>query len=567
MNDSSTPAADGQDIHSPAGSDPASGRVSSGHLSSEAIELLSSRGQDSDQELADLSSLIQGRDPDLNAIFERGYPNARLARETSRRLIQAYDDKGLLLSATVQPHHLSRELSCNCSELTRLVLLQWVRQGETHKLKLLGESLLTVDENRLNAETSRMMMLLAGLLGILRPSTARKLVDRATPLLRDPAEAELVYDAKLWVNAGEILGSCSPEERIFWNRRLREPTADWSWDDSESRLALSHLSALLPRRDEASLEIFQNVVPGCWWDLWRHQRHTLSLQAQVPQLLLTHGSSEASPNGTSAPPAASAANRFSFGIGMASGVAAALLLTAIGLAIFIPEFEEELIAEKAAPKAQSTTPANASLAKSPKPEPAPSSNTTQSQTGAPPIRESLRLLQAVISGSGQQQASTPKPSSPATAALVPVTSVANSAVRTLSKKDQRELARDSFEREHPEIKKLFGLLKDGSLRQHESLLQGQSGAAPSGGEEHQSLLEWLILDPPEQADTRLAATKMAMRELPLDRALELFELCLYPGSANEIEIRQCVELLLDISHESLTPDQANRLKSLISKKS
>ena len=565
MNDSSTPAADGQDIHSPAATDPLSANVSLGQSSSEMLDLLSLKGRNSEAKLSDLSSVIHGRDPDLNAIFDQGYSNTRTARETSRRLIQAYDDKGLLLSATVQPHHLSRELSCNCSELTKLVLLQWVRQGETHKLKLLGESLLTIDENRLNAETSRMMMLLAGLLGILRPSTARKLVDRASPLLRDAAEAELVYDAKLWVSAGEILSRCSSEERVFWNRRLREPTADWTWDDSESRLALSHLSVLLPKGDEASLEIFQNVVPGCWWDQWRSQLSAVAQHAHIPQLLLTQGASEgvALPPDTLSTAVSPPPSRIVFGVGMALGIAAAVVLTAMALAIFIPEFEQEIKAQQRG----GISPNASIVAESQAQSNATAQETAHSatQAGAPPIRESLRLLQAVISRNGQDTSSL-KPASVASVPVVSVTSMSNSAVRTLSKKDQRELARDAFEREHSDIEKLFGLLKDGSLRQHETLLQGQSGAAPSGGEEHQSLLEWLILDPPEQADTRLAATKMAMRELPLDRAVELFELCLYPGSPNEIEIRQCVELLLDISNESLSPDQASRLKSLISKK-
>jgi hypothetical protein len=60
---------------------------------------------------------------------------------------------------------------------------------------------------------------------------------------------------------------------------------------------------------------------------------------------------------------------------------------------------------------------------------------------------------------------------------------------------------------------------------------------------------------------------MAMRELPVDKAVDLFELCLYPGSPNEIEIRQCAELLLDLSYDSLSTDQVARLKALISKKS
>lgn len=512
------------------------------------------REEDLDDASFDITAITSGRDPDLSAVFDKSYHSTRSARETSRRLIQAFDDKGLLLAATVQPHHLSRELSCNCSELTRLVLLQWVRQGETHKLKLLGETLLAVDDSRLNGETARIMMLLGGLLGILRPPTARRLVDRAATLLRDPADAELVYDARLWVDAGEVLGPCAPEERVFWNRRLREPSSDWNWDTPESRLALNHLATLLPRQEEANLEIFQNAVPGCWWDLWRKQAPAPALPAPAGPLLLGPGAPAAEP----APAAPS--RRSGFAVGLASGLAAAIVLAGLGLVLGSSEEEVEAAAaptpEPAVAAAKPAPPAENAAPEEPKPGPP-----------APPIRESLRLLQSVLSDSSKPQATKSGAGSTPAAAPAASSPASSSAMRSLSKKDQRELARDAFEREHPQVRKFFSLLKDGSLRQHESLLQGQSGAAPSGGEDHQCLLEWLILDPPEQADTRLAATKMAMRELPLDKAVELFELCLYPGSPNEIEIRQCAELLLDLSHESLTQDQAQRLKSLTAKKS
>ena len=117
-----------------------------------------------------------------------------------------------------------------------------------------------------------------------------------------------------------------------------------------------------------------------------------------------------------------------------------------------------------------------------------------------------------------------------------------------------------------QIQKLFSLLKDGSLRQHESLLQGESGAAQAGSKEHLQLLHWLLLDPPEQADTRLTATKLAMRNLPLEETVELFDLCFYPGSPNEIEIRQCAGLLQDVSEE-LTSEQRAKLKAISEPKS
>jgi hypothetical protein len=572
MNDSYPSSSDAQEPGHPSGShDGWSGAPND--LQSGAERVATAAEAVPEEPSFDLAEVSSRDKVNLSEAFAKGYDSPRSARETSRRLIDAYDDQGLLLAASVQPHHLHKELSCNCSDLTRLVVLQWVRQGEIQKLKLLGDALLTTPDAQLNRETARVMMLLGGLLGILRPQAARKLVDRAAPLLREPADVELVNDAMPWVQAGELLGSSPPEERIFWNRRLREPSADWDWNQPESRLALSHLAAVLPREEVPGVELFQNAVPGIWWDLWR-SRPPLPEQPATPLLL---GAGAPSPTAPTTPPPP--ARRIGFGIGLASGLAAAILV--LGAAAVLVPLEEETDAapdssspsSPALPPAVAVAPAPAAAAPPVVEEPpvkAEAPVEKPSGPPAPPIRESLRLLQSVLSGAESTSSgkSAGTPGQPAAAgAVAPGAAAQATSSRALSQKDRRELARDAFERQHPEIKKLFGLLKDGSLRQHESLLHGESGAAPSGGEEHQFLLEWLILDPPEQADTRLAATKMAMRELPVDKAVDLFELCLYPGSPNEIEIRQCAELLLDLSYDSLSTDQVARLKALISKKS
>jgi hypothetical protein len=495
----------------------------------------------------DHAALANGREPDLAAYFEHSYLSPASAKAASRTLIDAFDDKGLWLASLIQPYHLSKELAQNCSDVTRLVILQWVRQGETHKLKLLGETLLSVADSQLSQETTRMMMVLAGLLGILRPSTAQKLAARAVPRMPDAADVELVSDASRWVEAGVILESSSTEERVVWNRRLREPDAGWDWDTTESRLALSHLAKVLPR--EGSLhELFQNAIPGCWWDLWREQAMQRGNLPMVP-MLMAPGSTDSRTYPTTAD--AGMRRRGSFKVGLVAGIAASVILGGVGV-MMLADAEENRRPVIAASSGPTTAKAPAQSLETQR------TDSSVKAPSAPPIRDSLRYLKAVLAGGGASSKSAGQ-----TRATGPSDkkSQAQATPPNMSKKDLRERERVIFEHDHPEIQKLFSLLKDGSLRQHESLLQGESGAAPAGSAEHQRLLHWLLLDPPEQADTRLTATKLAMRDLPIEETVSLFDLCFYPGSPNEIEIRQCAGLLLDVSEE-LTSEQRAKLKAI-----
>lgn len=534
-----SPNADARDISSEAGR-PVEDRSYAADRTADAQTVTTS----SDQNAAitiDHAALAKGREPDLAAYFEHSYLTPTSAKAASRTLIDAFDDKGLWLASLIQPLHLSRELSQNCSDVTRLVILQWVRQGETHKLKLLGETLLSVTDSQLGQETTRMMMVLAGLLGILRPSTAQKLAARAAPKMPDTADVELVSDATRWVEAGVILESSSTEERLFWNRRLREPDAGWDWDSTEARLALSHLAKVMPREGHLH-ELFQNAIPGCWWDLWREQVLHARKHPAVPVLMPPEDGSDFRTQQTGAE--STPKRPVAFKGGLAAGIAASVILVGAGLIVLAD-------AEQDRQPRDSSTVSRKSAA---------SSDTA----AAPPIRDSLRYLKAVLAGGSAS--SQPADQAATGGSLAKKTSASLPVPPTMSKKELRERERVIFEHDHPEIQKLFSLLKDGSLRQHESLLQGESGAAQAGSKEHLQLLHWLLLDPPEQADTRLTATKLAMRNLPLEETVELFDLCFYPGSPNEIEIRQCAGLLQDVSEE-LTSEQRAKLKAISESKS
>ncbi len=95
-------------------------------------------------------------------------------------------------------------------------------------------------------------------------------------------------------------------------------------------------------------------------------------------------------------------------------------------------------------------------------------------------------------------------------------------------------------------------------------MQGKSSVAPYGSQLHQDLLRMLILDPPEQAEMRLTSTKLALRSLPTPEIISLFDLCLYPDSPNEIEVKQCVSLLLDLPSDNMTEAQRKQLQAMAS---
>ncbi len=507
----------------------------------EAVKSLPAKSDDDDDLFNSESlSLLKNTESGMNRFFEQSYTNPEVARSASKSLIDAFDDKGLWLANLVHPDHLVQELRQQCASLTTLVVTQWVRQGETHKLKMLGESLLR-QTTPLTQEGGRITALLAGLLGILRPQIAQNLLETSRPHLVDENDLSLLRDAQQWVEVGRLLDKTPPDERVFWNRRLREPKSDWNWETAEARLALQRLSQSLPK-DSANLQIIQNTVPGCWWDLWRAQSD--QELAAVSSALLEQPKSNPK------------RGRGSFTLGLLLGVAAVLAagwiyLVASGVSV------QRLLGSSL----QST----ALLAAS------ETSESGDDETPAPPIRESLRQLKSVLSKTTLTGVKTSLAvSSPTvTSGESPETdssgtsTVVKGAKQPHPKEISREKERLAFSQKYPDVRRLHSLARDGTWRENANLVQGRTGAAPQGSMVHRNLLRLLILDPPEQADVRIAATKLAVRSLQPSELITLFDLCLYPDSPNEIEVKQCAELLLELPDENMSVEQRRHLQKLL----
>lgn len=474
--------------------------------------------------------LISGSEPSIERFIEQSYTSPASARMASQSLVETFDDKGLWLASLIQPAHLAAELRQQCSILSNLVIMQWVRQGETQKLKVLSETLLAEPPAGRTHESACTMTVLGGLLGILRPSTAQKLINGATPHLSDLEDSGLLHDARQWVEAGRILEQSPPEERVFWNRHLREPGNDWDWNSAEARLALRHLAGMLPREGEI-LQVFQSAVPGCWWDLWRAS--PASAGSGLPTL--------------PAPPAAGP-KKSRFTLGLVLGMAAA---TAIGW-VALPPLAESI-----------NVPGPVSHLAS-----VPAGTESEGAAGgdadappAPPIRESLRQLQSILRKTSPGTASTGGPQvQPAASPKVPEAAPASSQ----TKPELRASTLARFAAEHDDARRLVSLVKSSSYRENATLIQGGNSVAPKGSPAYQGMIHWLILDPPELADVRLAVTKLALHSLPVEDTIRLFDLCYYPGSPNEIEIKQCASLLMELPDTSITGADRVILNKIVS---
>jgi hypothetical protein len=414
-----------------------------------------------------------GAEAGVARFCEQTFINPESTRNGADALLNAFDNSGLWLANLVQPAHLLAELSQSSCTLTRVIVTQWTRQGETHKLSRLGLALLETQPPVRTHEGGQIMALLASLLGILRPPRAQRLLETSRPLLRDSTDLQLLNEANEWVAIGCILEELSSEDRVFWNRRLREPTEDWEWDTAEARGALLRLAPLMKVLADEDLPRFQRTVPGCWWDAIHepkaadHLPNPLSLGAQNSRLK----------------------NVAIFVTG--------LLVGGLAMTVGIPMLGE--------PPEIAQNPANAA------------SKTTT-------------LLAA-------QAAKHPQAA-------------------------ERQAALVQLIQKHGDLQRLHNVVKTGSVRENEALIYGRGSMAPMGSPYYRTLIRWLMLDPPDNADVRLAIAKIATRALPPEELLSTLKMCIYPGSPNEGEASECANWTLELGAGGLTEAQKRELEDL-----
>jgi len=106
------------------------------------------------------------------------------------------------------------------------------------------------------------------------------------------------------------------------------------------------------------------------------------------------------------------------------------------------------------------------------------------------------------------------------------------------------------------------MAKSGSWSENEELLTGRSKELPFESPQYMQLLVWLHLDPPQDAGVRRQVCLQLLKRVKAD-AISLWELLLYPGSANVGEIKAAArEALADQSY-SWSAEEKKRLGMIV----
>lgn len=657
--------------------------------------------------------LSDGADAGVARYCDRFFTSPESARSGSKALLTAFADNGAWLSSLMQPSQLVAEVRQSCCALTSHVIMYWINQGETHKLARLADALLDASPPLATHEAGQIMALLASLLGILRPVRAQNLITAALPLLEDPLDSKLRTEAEEWVEIGNSLRDLPPDERVFWNRRLREPDEDWEWESTEACAALKTVAPLL-RQKPPRIERFQELVPACWWELllasrplptneaapsvpktrrglapgsvfvgvllgaagaaafgwWWLSTDRLPRAETAPQMQIAvrpsvepaNPAQESQPaksanptppapnsaptSTTSAPPATSAPKPIDVSNSEAQPetpkpspltVLAETPPTPTATSVIKPATPAGRDAAEISPAVPSASKPEAPPASKPEvpkatiaaPSSAKPAASAITQTAPPPARSLMRVAPASPPSSASTPAAKPPlatvpatPSLPPTAVAAPAPAIpkppeaqkvpappqvptlvearetpeppdtkppspgsgASSKGSAIAAKaappppppspadtwrsskhpmvPRRIAAVEALAQKHPLLQRLHSLVKSGSYRENEMLVQGRNSVVSARDPEYKVFLRWILLDPPRDGDTSTLAAKLAIRTLPPEETFSVIELIAYPGSPNEAQGREIAGILLSLGAASLTQEQCTALESL-----
>lgn len=508
---------------------PQPGPLAQAPLPAEKKPAAETAAQPSMAELSEARAVKSGAEFGMNRFCNQSFVSPEAARVGSQALLTAFDDSGLWLASLVQPVHLVAELRQQCCLLTRVVITQWTHQGETLKLVRLGDALLETQPPVATHEAGQILTLLASVLGILRPAQAPRWLDAGRPLLKDSVDPHLLKDAAQWVAVGQFLATVPQEDRVFWNRRLRDPLDDWDWDSPEALDALRRLSPLL-KGDEDFLALFQAAVPRCWWELWREGSHPRA--AATPK------------NSSTASRSSSARALPSFALGLTTGVAAlalylhwddSLLRSRAGSA------EVSSMASKVSPSASDGAPADKKAA-----------SESWSFHPVPAVTAAPAPVVEAVAAASQAPASLPAAETLAAAPRADASPAMQARLEAAGRIVQAM----------PELERLYSLVRTGSVREALPVVQGRSMMAAQGSRQHRALLRWLMLDPPVNADVREQVGKAAVRLLQSREMYETLQLCLHAGSPNLAEARECASLFLALGGTELNAAEKESLTAM-----
>ena len=441
----------------------------------------------------------------FSAFCSAAYVKPDWAGPASEFLAALFEEKEDILSEMARIPDLIIELASGHYTLTFMVASRWLLKGDTARLVRLAEALIATQARMSGGEIVDVMLALATSLAVTRFPRAEQLLIVAEPQATED-HREALQEARLWLGAGRIVRGCTPEVRDLLDHRLRRSRNTWAWESREEREALTQLADHLDV-DMEGAALFKAITPTVWWDL-----------AMVRARERTeHEATEAPPSPEPAPepplPGLDVSmlddrtpivvwNAFPFFCGGLVGAAAMAGVIWLG--------PYDLI--KGSPKLTSapvTVPSTLAIAAT-KPKTSASTTTTTPTAIAPAVAVS--------------PAAAPSP------AIVPVAQE-----QTMAQWRQQESA--ALAKESPELARLVDRIKVANWTLNEALLKGEMLELTRDNPDYQTLLLWLHLDPPQDADTRsrIPGLLAAVRQDTI--LLDLWEKLVYPGSPNAADIQ------------------------------
>ena len=271
----------------------------------------------------------------------------------------------------------------------------------------------------------------------------------------------------------------------------------------EARLALAHLAQVLPTDDPAVTELFQGVVPGCWWDLW---------QTRQSEEVANSASEKSVLKPTAAP------RRWTVVVALVLGVVLGAGAAGLGVAVSRGLGAAELLrrVEFGGASSVSSAPAN-----------------------SPALGTPIALASEV-----------------ATEVKAPLEAAKPEAL------DWRQTRLARIRSEFPALERLHKTLAQGSMREAGGILKGSSSLAGMGSASYQALLEWAMLELPQDAEVRRAVIRYYLMSNPLKDTLPLLEQLAGPGEPHRGEIREMASILLTLNERVLSPEERSRLEQV-----
>lgn len=346
-----------------------------------------------------------------------------------------------------------------------------------------------------NACAVDIMLALAATLAVTRFSRAEQLYNAAQPLAGEEHK-EALADAKRWLAAGRVVCSVVQDERDFWDVRLRKPKTAWTWKSKAEREALDHLSECLTT-DMEGADLYKAVLPECWWEL------AMKFAQQHEKLTLATQKQAAAKTDNGA----------------------------------VPKTPPEILPPAVKP---------------PREIPAHPQPGVLARFILPWFCGCLAMLLTVL---------VPVLVLPREF-VIRILDTLKPVASVLSTPAEMEAWRNlELQKKAAEMKPFeaqFAQAKTGGWKENEKVLTGHSEELPFESPQYMNLLVWLHLDPPKEEEVRLRVCKLLLERVK-GNAIALWEVLIYPGSANAAEIKKAAQAALADASYHWTEEEKKRL--------